>query len=164
MAIKQIEKYGTTSVTPVSNASVRRMQELAGFFNQAASTARAFGEAKATEEAPQRAKEAVDEAIQIDENTNEITFGDLPEAQGYGASATNKIALTLYNNSKEIYLNQELEKYEAEHPNDLSSFTEKSQSLLTELLETGPETSKALLNKEYVTKFKSATKKNPSYY
>ena len=159
MAIQRIERYGKFQPSPIDESRVRRMEQLAGLAGGIAQTARAFGEARAAEEAPEKAQAAVEEAIQTDPETGEVTFGELPEAKGYGASATNKIALTLYNSSKEIYLDEQLNKFEAEHPNDLQSFTEKSQALLQELTSTSSLSSKTLLNKEYITKFKSATKR-----
>ena len=159
MAIQRIERYGKFQPSPIDESRVRRMEQLAGLAGGIAQTARAFGEAKAAEEAPEKAQAAVEEAIKTDPETGEVAFGELPEAKGYGASATNKIALTLYNSSKEIYLDEQLNKFEAEHPNDLQSFTEKSQALLQELTSTSSLSSKTLLNKEYITKFKSATKR-----
>jgi len=159
MAIQRIERYGKFQPSPIDESRVRRMEQLAGLAGGIAQTARAFGEARAEEEAPEKAQAAVQEAIKTDPETGEVAFGELPEAKGYGASATNKIALTLYNSSKEIYLDEQLNKFEAEHPNDLQSFTEKSQALLQELTSTSSLSSKTLLNKEYITKFKSATKR-----
>jgi hypothetical protein len=134
------------------------MEQLAGIAGDIAQTARAFGEARAAEEAPEKAQAAVEQAIQTDPETGEVTFGELPKAKGYGASATNKIALTIYDSSKEIYLDQQLDKFEEEHPNDLQLFTEKSQALYNELIQNASPESQARLAKEYSARFRTSAK------
>ena len=149
MAIQEIKRYGTLTPSPIDESRARKMRQLAGTLGSIAQTARNIGEEIATRQAPEKAQEAVDKAIQTDPETGEVTFGELEEAKGYGASATNQIALTIYDSSKEIYLDQQLDKFEEEHPNDLQSFTEKSQALYNELIQNASPESQARLAKEY---------------
>lgn len=158
MAIQKIERYGKFTPSPIDESRARKMQQLAGFASAVSATARAFGEAKATEEAPEKAQAAVEEAIQTDPETGKVTFAKLEEAKGYGASATNQIALTIYDSSKEIYLDQQLDKFEEEHPNDLQLFTEKSQALYNELIQNASPESQARLAKEYSARFRTSAK------
>ena len=83
MAIQRIERYGKFQPSPIDESRARRMQQLAGFASAVSATARAFGEAEAAEEAPEKAQAAVEEAIQTDPETGEVSFGDLPEGRGY---------------------------------------------------------------------------------
>jgi len=158
MAIQRIERYGKFQPSPIDESRVRRMEQLAGIAGNIAQTARAFGEARAREEAPEKAQAAVEKAIQTDPETGEVTFGKLEKAKGFGASATNQIALTIYDSSKEIYLDQQLDKFEEEHPNDLQSFTEKSQALYNELIQNASPESQARLAKEYSARFRTSAK------
>tara|TARA_R100000781_G_scaffold104927_1_gene68696 strand:+ start:1251 stop:2912 length:1662 start_codon:yes stop_codon:yes gene_type:complete len=158
MAIQRIERYGKFRPSPIDESRVRRMEQLAGIAGGIAQTARAFGEARAAEEAPEKAQAAVEEAIQTDPETGEVTFGKLPEAKGYGASATNKLALSIYDSSKSIYLDEKLDEYEQLHPNDLQQFTEKSQALLQEITANSSLETRTKLLKEYSAKFKTSSK------
>jgi hypothetical protein len=158
MAIQKIERYGKFQPSPINESRVRRMEQLAGFAGGIAQTARAFGEARAAEEAPEKAQAAVEEAIKTDPETGEVTFGDLKEAKGYGASATNQLALSIYDSSKSIYLDEKLDEYEQLHPNDLQQFTEKSQALLQEITANSSLETRTKLLKEYSAKFKTSSK------
>lgn len=114
MAIQRIERYGKFQPLPIDESRVRRMEQLAGFAGGIAQTARAFGEAKAAEKAPEKAQAAVQEAIKIDPETGQISFGELQKAKGYGAEYTNKLALENYTNQFQLYLGENFTKFEAE--------------------------------------------------
>ena len=114
MAIQRIERYGQFRPSPINESRVRRMEQLAGFAGGIAQTARAFGEARAAEKAPEKAQAAVQEAIKIDPETGQISFGELQKAKGYGAEYTNKLALENYTNQFQLYLGENFTKFEAE--------------------------------------------------
>ena len=114
MAIQRIERYGKFQPSPIDESRVRRMEQLAGIAGGIAQTARAFGEAKAAEEAPEKAQKAVDKAIKTDPETGQISFGELQKAKGYGAEYTNKLALENYTNQFQLYLGENFTKFEAE--------------------------------------------------
>lgn len=114
MATQRIERYGTFRPSPIDESRARKMQQLAGFASAVSATARAFGEARAAEEAPEKAQAAVQEAIKTDPETGQISFGELQKAKGYGAEYTNKLALENYTNQFQLYLGENFTKFEAE--------------------------------------------------
>ena len=103
MAIQRIERYGQFRPSPINESRVRRMEQLAGFAGGIAQTARAFGEARAAEKAPEKAQAAVQEAIKIDPETGQISFGELQKAKGYGAAYTNTLAVENYTKTGNMF-------------------------------------------------------------
>ena len=126
MAIQRIERYGKFQPSPIDESRVRRMEQLAGLAGGIAQTARAFGEARAAEEAPEKAQAAVEEAIKTDPETGEVTFGELPEGRGYGKEVFNQAALKAYDAKANVAKTQKFIDLVNDNKDDPQAFLEQA--------------------------------------
>ncbi len=138
MAIQRIERYGTFRPSPIDESRARRMQQLAGFASAVSATARAFGEAEAAEEAPEKAQAAVEEAIQTDPETGEVSFGDLPEGRGYGKEVFNQAALRAYDAKINVAKTQKFIDLVNDNEDDPQAFLQQANEYTNAFLKSIP--------------------------
>jgi len=138
MAIQRIERYGKFQPSPIDESRVRRMEQLAGLAGGIAQTAREFGEARAAEEAPEKAQAAVQESIQTDPETGEVTFGELPEGRGYGKEVFNQAALKAYDAKANVAKTQKLIDLVNNNEDDPQAFLEQANEYTNAFLKSIP--------------------------
>ena len=138
MAIQRIERYGKFQPSPIDESRVRRMEQLAGIAGGIAQTARAFGEAEAAEEAPEKAQAAVEEAIQTDPETGEVSFGDLPEGRGYGKEVFNQAALRAYDAKINVAKTQKFIDLVNDNEDDPQAFLQQANEYTNAFLKSIP--------------------------
>ena len=114
------------------------MQQLAGFASAVSATARAFGEAEAAEEAPEKAQAAVEEAIQTDPETGEVSFGDLPEGRGYGKEVFNQAALRAYDAKINVAKTQKFIDLVNDNEDDPQAFLQQANEYTNAFLKSIP--------------------------
>ena len=138
MAIQRIERYGKFQPSPIDESRVRRREQLAGFASAVSATARAFGEAEAAEEAPEKAQAAVEEAIQTDPETGEVSFGDLPEGRGYGKEVFNQAALRAYDAKINVAKTQKFIDLVNDNEDDPQAFLQQANEYTNAFLKSIP--------------------------
>jgi len=138
MAIQRIERYGKFTPSPIDESRARRMRQLAGTLGTVAETARGIGEEIAAREAPEKAQAAVEEAIQTDPETGEVTFGELPEGRGYGKEVFNQAALKAYDAKANVAKTQKLIDLVNDNKDDPQAFLEQANEYTNAFLKSIP--------------------------
>ena len=130
MAIQRIERYGKFQPSPIDESRVRRMEQLAGLAGGIAQTARAFGEARAEEEAPEKARKAVEEAVE--------TGQELPVGRGYGADAFNREAVSAYLSTIDLDVKNKLNDLAETNKDNPENFVNDANGYLDGLTKSVP--------------------------
>ena len=130
MAIQRIERYGKFQPSPIDESRVRRMEQLAGLAGGIAQTARAFGEARAAEEAPEKARKAVEEAVE--------TGQELPVGRGYGADAFNREAVSAYLSTIDLDVKNKLNDLAETNKDNPENFVNDANGYLDGLTKSVP--------------------------
>ena len=131
MAIQRIERYGKFRPSPIDESRVRRMEQLAGLAGGIAQTARAFGEARAAEEAPEKARKAVEEAVE--------TGQELPVGKGYGADAFNREAVSAYLSTIDLDVKNKLNDLAETNKDNPENFVNDANGYLDGLTKSVPQ-------------------------
>ena len=137
MAIQRIERYGKFRPSPIDESRVRRMEQLAGLAGGIAQTARAFGEARAAEEAPEKARKAVEEAVE--------TGQELPVGRGYGADAFNREAVSAYLSTIDLDVKNKLNDLAETNKDNPENFVNDANGYLDGLTKSVPKEYKELI-------------------
>ena len=130
MAIQRIERYGKFQPSPIDESRVRRMEQLAGLAGGIAQTARTFGEARAAEEAPEKARKAVEEAVE--------TGQELPVGRGYGADAFNREAVSAYLSTIDLDVKNKLNDLAETNKDNPENFVNDANGYLDGLTKSVP--------------------------
>ena len=130
MAIQRIERYGKFQPSPIDESRVRRIEQLAGVAGGIAQTARAFGEARAAEEAPEKARKAVEEAVE--------TGQELPVGRGYGADAFNREAVSAYLSTIDLDVKNKLNDLAETNKDNPENFVNDANGYLDGLTKSVP--------------------------
>ena len=149
MAIQKIERYGQFRPSPINESRVRRMEQLAGFAGGIAQTARAFGEAIAAEEAPEKARKAVEEAVE--------TGQELPVGRGYGADAFNREAVSAYLSTIDLDVKNKLNDLAETNKDNPQNFVNDANGYLDGLTKSVPKEYKEQIFRNVQLRIKEKT-------
>lgn len=149
MAIQRIERYGKFQPSPIDESRVRRMEQLAGIAGGIAQTARAFGEAKATEEAPEKARKAVEKAVE--------TGQELPVGRGYGADAFNREAVSAYLSTIDLDVKNKLNDLAETNKDNPENFVNNANGYLDGLTKSVPKEYKEQIFRNVQLRIKEKT-------
>lgn len=127
---QRILSYGEFRPTGADDSAARRMQALAGLGETVAGVAEQFGRAKATELAPEQAKQAVEKAVTVDPDTGEKVFGAVPTRRGWGSEVFNRTAVNAYLSEVSMDADAKFLELQETFKDDPAGFTSSAKAYL----------------------------------